>query len=62
MNLTHKIYYGNSQADTATIGFKDKQLYEELQLSKNKRKIPTEQIMQPEAFAVLQEWSEKQQQ
>jgi guanine deaminase len=51
-----KVFYANSKEDAAEIGFDDDFIYKELELPKEKRKIPFEQISQFEAKKVFQDW------
>lgn len=51
-----KVFYANSKEDAAEIGFDDDFIYKELELPKEKRKIPFEQISQFEANKVFQNW------
>ena len=51
-----KVYYANTRADAARIGFDDSMIYEELSLPIAKRKIAMEQIMRAEALAGFREW------
>lgn len=51
-----KMYYANTKFDAASIGFDDQFIYEELDLSLSNRKLPSEQLLQEEAFAAFQEW------
>lgn len=53
-----KIYYANTKADAASIGFDDKFIYDELELSMEKRKLPVVQLMRDEAMGVFKLWSE----
>jgi len=54
-----KVYYANSKADAANIGFDDDFIYQELKLEYDKRKIPIERILPNEAILAFKEWSEK---
>jgi guanine deaminase len=51
-----KVFYANSKEDAAEIGFDDDFIYKELELPKEKRKIPFEQISEFEANKVFQNW------
>ncbi len=51
-----KVFYANSKEDAAEIGFDDDFIYKELELPKENRKIPFEQISQIEAKKVFQDW------
>lgn len=53
-----KIYYANTKADAAAIGFDDHFIYEELDLPMEKRKLPFIQMMRNEALGAFKLWSE----
>jgi guanine deaminase len=53
-----KIYYANTKADAAAIGFDDHFIYDELELPMEKRKLPVLQLMRDEALGVFKLWSE----
>ena len=53
-----KIYYANTKADAASIGFDDHFIYLELELSMDKRKLPIVQLMRDEALNAFKLWSE----
>lgn len=55
-----KIYYANTRADAAAIGFDDEMMYEELALPHADKKIPLEQILRHEALESFQLWKDKQ--
>lgn len=55
-----KIYYANTRADAAAIGFDDNMMYEEMTLPLYQRKIPLEQILRDEALESFQLWQNKQ--
>jgi guanine deaminase len=54
-----RMFYGNSQADAAAIGFDDQFIYEEIGRELGDRRLPISQLMRDEANAAFQEWSEK---
>jgi guanine deaminase len=54
-----RVYYGNTRADAAAIGFDDARIYRELQASIADRSVPLIQLVPEEARRVFQEWSEK---
>jgi len=54
-----KVYYANTKEDAAKIGFDDAFIYEELDLDKNKRKLPMQQLSREQAIQVFQKWEEK---
>jgi guanine deaminase len=53
-----KIYFANTKADAANIGFDDAFIYAELECNMEKRKLPVVQLMCDEALAVFKLWSE----
>jgi guanine deaminase len=53
-----KIYYANTKADAAAIGFDDHFIYDELEQPMEKRKLPIVQLMRNEALPVFKLWSE----
>lgn len=52
----NKIYYAGSQNDAAKANFDDSFIYNEISLRKEKRNIPSEQIMQDKAQEVFEHW------
>lgn len=53
-----KIYYANTKADAAEIGFDDHFIYQELDLPMEKRKLPVVQLLRDEALNAFKLWSE----
>jgi guanine deaminase len=53
-----KIYYANTKADAADIGFDDKFIYNELDLPMEERKLPVVQLMRNEALGIFKLWTE----
>lgn len=53
-----KIYYANTKADAAAIGFDDQFIYEELDRPMNERKLPVAQLMRDEALGAFKAWEE----
>lgn len=51
-----KVYYANTRADAAGIGFDDSLIYDELALPLNYRRIPMLQLMRDQALAAFREW------
>ncbi|WP_204985927.1 nucleoside deaminase [Mucilaginibacter psychrotolerans] len=51
-----KIYYANTKADAAGIGFDDHFIYDELELPMDKRKLPFVQLMRNEAQGAFKLW------
>jgi len=54
-----RLYFANTHADAAQIGFDDSLIYSELQLPHAQRRIPTVQMMREEALAGFRAWTEK---
>lgn len=52
------IYYANTQADAARIGFDDQFIYEELARPVDARKLPVIQMMRPQALAAFTMWDQ----
>jgi guanine deaminase len=50
------IYYANTKADAAAIGFDDKFIYDELDLPMEKRKLPVIQLLRDEALQAFKLW------
>lgn len=51
-----RLFYANTTADAAAIGFDDATLYRELALPWAERTLPSEQLLAEEARAVFAEW------
>ena len=54
-----KIYFANTAEDARDIGFDDQFFYQELQLPRAERQIPSHQLLRDQALAVFKEWQEK---
>jgi tRNA(Arg) A34 adenosine deaminase TadA len=54
-----RIYYANSRADAARIGFDDKLIYQEIPLPISQRKIPAIRMMEDQALSAFHEWDRK---
>jgi len=54
-----KIYFAGSREDAAHANFDDSFIYNEIPLPVDKRKIPTEQMMQSEVVAIFKKWLDK---
>jgi guanine deaminase len=50
------VYYANTKKDAARIGFNDQFIYDEIALSKEKRKIFMQQILKAEANSAFELW------
>jgi guanine deaminase len=54
-----RVYFGNTAADAAAIGFDDSFIYQQLGVSLAERAIPMIQLMREEAQSAFQEWERK---
>lgn len=53
-----KIYYANTKADAAAIGFDDHFIYDEIASEMNTRKLPFVQLLRDEAQVAFKRWQE----
>ena len=53
-----RVFYGNTKADAAAIGFDDQFIYEELDRPMENRKLPMTQLLHDEALAGFRAWTE----
>ncbi len=53
-----KIYYANTKADAADIGFDDHFIYDEITCSMNERKLPFVQLLRDEVLPAFKRWQE----
>ncbi|CAN5791626.1 guanine deaminase [soil metagenome] len=51
-----KVFYANTKADAASIGFDDQFIYDQLKLPLIERKIPLIAIDMPDALKIFQQW------
>ena len=54
-----RVYYGNTRADAARIGFDDDHIYSELARPIGERAVPMSRLLTEEAAAVFREWDRK---
>ena len=54
-----KIHFANTADDARRIAFDDRDLYQEMNLPRTARQIPSRQLLRDEAFAVFAEWQRK---
>jgi tRNA(Arg) A34 adenosine deaminase TadA len=54
-----RVYFGNTAADAAKIGFDDSLIYREISEPHSLRKIPMIQMMHQEALEAFRAWDEK---
>ena len=53
-----KIFYANTKADAAAIGFDDQFIYDELDLPIDERKLPVVEMLRDEALGAFKAWEE----
>lgn len=54
-----RVYFGNTAADAAAIGFDDATIYRQLALPHGERSIPMRQLMREEAQEAFRAWRDK---
>ena len=54
-----RLFYGNTKADAARIGFDDAFIYKELALPLSERTLRAEQLLGQEAIATFEAWDQK---
>lgn len=54
-----RIYYGNTRADAAAIGFDDSYIYEQLSFAPEMRALDMQALLRDEAQAAFREWQTK---
>lgn len=54
-----RIYFANSRADAAAVGFDDDHIYREILLPADQRAIPMDRLLADEAAAAFREWDLK---
>ena len=54
-----RVYYGNTAADAAKVGFDDSFIYDEIPLPLDQRKIPMVQMMPDEAIEGFRTWEKQ---
>jgi tRNA(Arg) A34 adenosine deaminase TadA len=55
-----KMYYGNTKADAANIGFDDSTFWQDIKKELTQRNIPVQQVLHDEALEVFKAWTAKQ--
>ena len=53
------MYYGNTEADAAAIGFDDSAFWNEIQKELTQRSLPVQQLLHDEALTVFTAWQNK---
>jgi tRNA(Arg) A34 adenosine deaminase TadA len=51
-----KIYFANNKSDAQSVGFDDSFIYNELELRREDRKLPSEELLRDEAIKAFEEW------
>jgi len=54
-----QVYYGNTRADAAAIGFDDGFIYQQVPLAPEARTVKMERLLRDEAQIAFQEWANK---
>jgi tRNA(Arg) A34 adenosine deaminase TadA len=54
-----RVYFGNTAADAAAVGFDDSEIYDELRRPHPERRMPMIPLMREEAQAAFRAWHEK---
>ena len=54
-----KLYYGNTRADAAAIGFDDEFIYQQIALPPERRALGMQPLLRDEAQAAFREWRNK---
>lgn len=54
-----RLFYGNTRADAAEIGFDDNFIYEQIPLAPEKRAIDMKPLLRDESMAAFREWQAK---
>ena len=54
-----RVYYANSRADAARIGFDDDFIYREIPLAIERRRLPMTRLLAEEAHAAFEAWERK---
>jgi guanine deaminase len=54
-----RVYYGNTAADAAKVGFDDSFIYDEIPLPLDQRKIPMVQMMHAESIEGFRAWAKQ---
>jgi tRNA(Arg) A34 adenosine deaminase TadA len=54
-----RVYYANTAADAANIGFEDDFIYHELAREPHNRSLKMVQMMRDEALSAFREWDKK---
>ncbi len=54
-----RVFYANTKADAAAVGFDDQFIYEEIARPLEQRQLPMQQLLRDEAQVAFREWSER---
>ena len=55
-----RVFYANTKADAAAIGFDDQFIYDEIEKPLDQRSLPMQQFLRDEALVSFQAWTDKQ--
>jgi guanine deaminase len=55
-----RVFYANTKADAAAIGFDDQFIYDEIEKPLDQRSLPMQQFLRDEALVSFQAWADKQ--
>ena len=55
-----RVFYANTKADAAAIGFDDQFIYDEIEKPLDQRSLPMQQFLRDEAQVSFQAWTDKQ--
>ena len=55
-----RVFYANTKADAAAIGFDDQFIYDEIEKPLAQRSLPMQQFLRDEALVSFQAWADKQ--
>ena len=56
MSRLDRIFFANTRADAAAIGFDDSHIYDEIPLPLEHRSVPMRRLLKRDALAVFREW------
>jgi tRNA(Arg) A34 adenosine deaminase TadA len=53
-----RVFYANTKADAAAVGFDDQFIYDEIEKPLDQRRLPMQQLLRDEALGSFQAWQE----
>lgn len=54
-----RVFYANTKADAAAVGFDDQFIYQEIETPLDQRRLSMQQLLRDEAQVAFREWSER---